>query len=162
VNCGVESSDGNLLVANGGMAKLGGCPPESWAGFCAEQLKRLCRAGFTPFASLVMGLPGETPDHVTADRRWIASLAGEPLAIFPMTLAPLAAPWMPPALRRDHWELMRSAYALNFRIIPRLYAAQCRSAGVPFARRALVQMLGQGQIMQWSALFSWRRWWAGS
>lgn len=158
LNVGVEAVDGALLQANGGTAKMAGVPAAEWGAFAAAQTVRLARAGFLPFASLVMGLPGETPAHTAAAERWVAALPDLPIAVFPMRLAPLTEPWQGPSLSRAHWRLMRAAYRRNFRWVPRLYAQQSRSAGVGLGRRLLVQALGLGQVAQWSGLLAWRQW----
>ena len=158
LNLGVESSDGRLLAANGGAPKMGGVAPDEWGTTCAQQAKRLAKIGFVPFLSLVMGLPGETPEHIAADQRWIENLADLPIAVFPMALAPLEKPWQGPHLRRAHWRLMQTAYRRNFRWVPWLYERQCRAAGIPLRRRLLIQCLGLGQVWQWRMLFAWRKW----
>jgi radical SAM superfamily enzyme YgiQ (UPF0313 family) len=157
LNVGVETAVGALLAANGGTAKLGGAGAAGWGDFAVAQVRRLIAAGFFPLVSLVVGLPGETADDVARTRAWVSSFAGERLAIFPVIHAPIDGS-RPPTLNRDHWRLMRESYAFNFRWIPRLFADQQRAAGVGWPRRALIQLLGRGQIAQWSALLAWRRW----
>ncbi len=158
LNCGVETADGALLAANGGAPKLGGCRPEDWAAFSSAQLRRLAGAGFLPFASLVMGLPGENPDHVEAAIRWTDGLGDTAVAVFPMVLAPVAPPWDPPLLSKAHWRLMQAAYRRNFGLVARMYDDQHRAAGSPRLRRGAATLLGYGKIWQWSGLFAWHRW----
>jgi radical SAM superfamily enzyme YgiQ (UPF0313 family) len=158
LNVGVESVDGDLLKANGGAPKMAGTPPAGWADFARTQVVRLAQAGFLPFVSLVLGLPGETAAHRAATIAWIEALPDLPIAVFPMRLAPLTAPWQGPTLLRDHWRILQASYRRNFRWVPRLYAQQSATAGAPLARRLVVQALGHGQVLQWKGLLAWRRW----
>lgn len=158
LNVGVEAADGALLQANGGGPKLGGVPPAEWGTFAARQVERLARAGFLPFASLVLGLPGTTAAQEEAALAWIGALPDLPIAVFPMFLAPLAPPWNAPPPTRMQWRIMRAAYRRNFRWVPRLYAQQSAAAGAGLPRRLLMQALGRGQVLQWSGLLAWRQW----
>ncbi|MFO7898318.1 MAG: hypothetical protein R6V58_04570 [Planctomycetota bacterium] len=153
LNVGVETAAGELLRANGGGAKMGPCPDDEWAALASRELRRLITAGFFPLASLVVALPGETGEQVRRTREWAESLADERLAIFPVLYAPTDGS---PALRgrdlsREQWTLIRACYRINFRWIPRMYADSQRAAGVPAARRLLMQALGRGQAAVWRA-----------
>jgi len=59
VNVGIETASAELLKEVGGTGKMPRDMSEPWPDFCAAQLRRLCRAGFLPMASLMIGLPGE-------------------------------------------------------------------------------------------------------
>ena len=80
---------------------MGRARSEPWGDFCARHLRRLCRAKFFPMASLVIGLPGESDEHVQETLAWVESLRGERMAVFPRPLAPVdgtaAARSAPPA-----------------------------------------------------------------
>jgi radical SAM superfamily enzyme YgiQ (UPF0313 family) len=160
VNVGVETVSGELLKAQGGLGKMGGVKPEEWGEFCAAQVRRLLRAGYFPLVSVMMGLPGETRADVRRMLEWVRGFRDERLAIFPVLYAPLDG--TPPPGVRDlhglHWRLLRECYRLNFHWIPKLYWDNQAGAGVSFARRMLIQMLGYGQVLQWSALLAWRVW----
>jgi len=156
VNLGVETAAGMLMKANG-RAKMAGCPANEWADLCKTQVRRLCRAGFFPMVSLVLGLPGETPDDAQATLEWVQSLSRERVSVFPMLYAPVDGT-QPPDVRRLsllHWRLIRECYALNFRWTPRMYWDNQSGAGVGLLRRCLMQALGRGQMLQWRALFAW-------
>ena len=160
LNLGVETAAGHLLAANGGRAKMRPFGETEWADACAEQVRRLCRAGFFPLVSLVMGLPGETPDDVQATIRWAEGLLDARAAIFPVLYAPVDGT---PALTAgdmssEHWRLVRVCYGLNFRWIPRLVWSNQSRAGVPLWRRTAAQVLGRGQVAWYRCLFRWRPW----
>jgi hypothetical protein len=150
-NIGIETAAGELLQQNGGRPKMGRVPAEDWGEFCSEQLRRLMRLGFVPMASLIVGLPGETPEQVQRTLEWVRSLRGEPLTVFPVMYAPVAGE-PPPELTRAHWQLMREAYEFNFRWVPRLYWDQQQQAGVSLARRLVIQALGKGNVVMWRRL----------
>lgn len=151
VNVGVETASGRLLKECGGAAKLGGCEPDGWGPFCARQINRLMAAGFFPFVSLIIGLPGERAEDAARTLEWVAQFRHARLAIFPVIYAPVDG-LRPPQhgrLTATHWELLRACYRLNFKWIPRLYWDNQAAAGVPLVRRALMRFLGTGQILQW-------------
>lgn len=150
-NLGMETAAGELLQACGGRPKMGRVRAEDWGGFCAEQLRRLMRLGFVPMASLIVGLPGETPEQVQQTLQWVRAMQGEPLTIFPVIYAPVAGEPVP-ELTRAHWQLMREAYEFNFKWVPRLYWDQQQMAGVPVARRMVIQALGKGNVVMWRRL----------
>lgn len=157
VNVGIETASGELLRVNGGTPKMGRCAPADWGRFTAEQLHRLCRVGFLPMASLVAGLPEESDRDLELTLEWVRAMKDERITIFPVLYAPIDG--SPPVRARDlsrkHWELMRTSYRLNFRWIPRMYWDNQTGAGVPLGKRVLLQVMGRGQVLQWSLLFAW-------
>jgi radical SAM superfamily enzyme YgiQ (UPF0313 family) len=163
LNAGVETASGELLKQVSAGAKLPRGETERWGDFCARQLRRLCRAGFFPMASLMIGLPGEREEHVRETLAWVQSLGDERMAVFPVLYAPLdgAPPPDPRRLLPAHWSLIKACYRLNFRWVPWIYADNQAAAGVPRFRRVALQLLGRGQIVQWKALFAWHAWRAG-
>lgn len=158
VNLGVESASGALLKRAGAGAKLGTYAPADWGDLCAEQVRRLCRAGFFPMVSLMLGLPGETADDIAQTLAWVEGLQHERISVFPMLLAPLDGTPGPQALTKLHWRLIRTCYKLNFRWVPHMYWDNQAAAQVPLFRRLLLQMLGRGQVVEWNALFAWHSW----
>jgi radical SAM superfamily enzyme YgiQ (UPF0313 family) len=160
VNVGVETASEDLLRQSGGGAKMGRRGDESWGDLCARQLRRLYRAKFFPMASLVLGLPGESDEHLRATLAWVQSLADQRLAIFPVLYAPVdgTPPLDPRELRPAHWALIRACYRLNFRWVPWFYRDNQAAAGTPLLRRTLLQLMGYGQILEWRTLFSWYSW----
>jgi radical SAM superfamily enzyme YgiQ (UPF0313 family) len=160
VNVGVETASGMLLKKNGGGAKLGGCDAHDWSEFSAVQVERLILAGYFPFVSLMLGMPGETEEDLIRTQEWVNQFRRARLAIFPLIYAPIdgsAAP-NPKSLTARHWQLVRSCYQLNFRWIPRMYWDNQRGAGVPIWRRLILKLLGCGQIAQWKFLLLWNHW----
>ncbi len=155
LNLGVETASGTLLAASGGAAKMAGIPADEWGDVCYAQVERLCEAGFFPLVSLMLGLPGETEDHLRASLEWVRRLAGKRVAVFPVLYAPMdgSRAFGPSEMSRLHWQLIRRCYQLNFRWTPRLVWNNQSRAGVPLWRRALVQALGKGQVAWWRALF---------
>jgi tRNA A37 methylthiotransferase MiaB len=160
VNVGIETASGSLLRQVGAAAKMRGEEAESWGKLCSRQLRRLCRAGFFPMASLMIGLPGEQDEHLRETLDWVHSLGDERMAVFPVLYAPIdgSPPLEPSKLRPLHWSLIRACYRLNFRWVPWIYADNQKVAGVPAIRRAALQLLGRGQILQWRLLFAWHAW----
>jgi len=160
VNLGVETVSGELLKQIGAGAKCKCSESEPWGDFCARHLRRLCKAGFFPMVSLMVGLPGERDEQLQETLAWVESLGDQRLAVFPVLYAPVdgTAPPDPRRLRSMHWKLIRACYRLNFRWVPWFYRDNQAAAGVPFARRMALQLLGYGQIVQWKALLAWYHW----
>ena len=160
VNVGVETASAELLKTVGGMGKIPRAMTEPWPDFCAVQLRRLCRAGFMPMASLMIGLPGERDEHIQETLDWVRSMSNERIAIFPVLYAPIDGSTPPDSrkLRPLHWSLIKACYRLNFRWVAWIYGDNQAAAGVPFLRRAFLQLLGRGQIWQWKILFAWYAW----
>ena len=157
VNVGVETASGALLRANGGGPKMAPHGEADWPDACAEQLRRLCRVGFLPMASLVVGLPGESAGDVERTIAWVRSLGGEPITIFPEVYAPIGdARADVPELHRLHWRLIRECYKLNFRWFPRLYRDSQRAVGVGLARRSMLRALGWCEAARWMLMLAWR------
>jgi radical SAM superfamily enzyme YgiQ (UPF0313 family) len=160
VNLGIETVSEDLLRTIGAAAKIGRRGDHSWRDFCAEQMRRLCRAKFFPMASLMIGLPGETDEHLRETLAWVESLRDQRLAVFPVLYAPVdgGPPPDPRSLRPLHWALIRACYRLNFRWVPWFYWDNQAAAGTPLVRRTALQLMGRGQVLQWKALFAWHAW----
>lgn len=157
VNLGVETASGELLDMNQKGGKIRPFKPEEWGELCDQQVRRLIKAGYFPLVSLILGLPGETPEHVEKTVRWIESLYHERLVIFPIFYSPVI-----PGLGRHfkiedmtpmHWRLFRLAYNLNFKWIPKMYWDNQTGAGASLWRRLFIQFTGQFQILQWKMQF---------
>ena len=156
VNVGVESASADLLRRHGCQAKLGAFAG-TWPETAAEQMQRLCDAGFFPLASLVMDLPGETPDDIENTRHWVQRVAHLPLAVFPVLHAPLEPGACAPRMTAAHWRLVQSCYRVNFRTVPAMVWNSHAAAGTGLPLRLLMQALGRAQATLWRALFAWHR-----
>ena len=155
VNLGVETADGQLLAGSCGAAKIRPFGPADWGDRCRDEVRRLSRLGFLPMVSLVIGLPGETPEHVDRTLRWVDDLAGEPAAIVPVFLTPVRSDVGRVAaadLTGPQWTLFRRSMRSTFKWLPGLYWQWQRAAGVSLPRRLLHQILGRGYKLQWQIL----------
>lgn len=157
VNLGVETASGELLDMNQKGGKIRPFRVEEWGELCEETVRRLIRAGYFPMVSLIMGLPGETQEHVLKTVRWIERLYNERLVIFPIFYSPVLPGHGRQFTIRDmtpaHWRLFRLAYDLNFKWIPRMYWDNQTGAGAPLWRRLFIQLTGHLQILQWKTKF---------
>lgn len=156
VNIGIETVSGDLLKTVGGGAKMGRNAASDWSKFTADQLRRLISVGFLPMASLVVGLPGESADDIRETINWVMSMSNERITIFPVLYAPIdGSPTVRVGdLTRLHWRLIKACYNLNFKWIPKMYWDNQMASGVPFGKALLLQILGNGQVLQWNALFA--------
>lgn len=160
INTGVEAIDAGLLTTMGATAKLHTCKPEDWGAFCRQQLLRLADAGFLPMASLLLGVEGQTVEHIATTRQWVRQFNGAPVTFFPMLLAPIGQEPTPAReqIKKEHWRLLRDCYRYNFRWLPRMYWDNQTAAGESLARRLLLQAMGNGQVVLWKSLFALHQW----
>ncbi len=159
VNMGVESASGPLLRANcpGKMAPF---EPDDWGLHVREAADKMIRCGFFPVFSIILGLPGETPDDVRQTRRLVEHLSREKCAVFPIFYEPPCADGARRARRftmermtRERLELYRACYEINFRAVPRMYWDNQRAGGVSFLRRSLMRLLGKAETRMWRKAF---------
>ncbi len=157
VNLGVESASGRLMESLPARAKLRPFSATDWPDACREQVRRLARAGFLPMASLVVGLDGETDEDVAATRRWVESLSGERVLVFPLLLAP-TDPGRRPTSRADlgaeHWRLIDACYRFNFKWVPRLLWSEESAAHVSLPKRLALAALARGNTPWWNMLLT--------
>ena len=150
VNLGVESANGRLVAA-AGPGKVAPFDPDDWESIVREVVGKLQRTGFYPVVSLVLGLPGETAADVARTRRLVADLSEGRVVIFPVFHEPVLSgeAFHEGCMRADQLELFAACYELNFRRVPWLFWDNQRAGGVGWARRALVQTLGRGEVLLW-------------
>jgi hypothetical protein len=110
-----------------------------------------------PMASLIMGMPAETPEHVRRTLELVERWEGLPMVAFPIfyvAVRPEERPFGLAGMSKLHWRLFSTCYQFNFRHIPSLIADNQRAAGAPRSRRLFIQVAGRGQKLQWQ----WRLW----
>lgn len=149
LNLGIETASGELLERLGGKAKMHHVAFQEWGNFCREQIERLTRCHFIPMISLIIGSPQETEEDTHITLKWIRSLSGLPVMIFPVIYVPLDRPAFPAQLSPAHWQLMQEAYEFNYRWLPVVYEDSMRAGGIGFARRWAIRILGKTNIWRW-------------
>jgi len=106
--------------------------------------------------SLILGLPGETDDHLQQTIDLIRRLEDTRAVIFPIFHAPLSGderPFGVDDMTDLHWRLFRLAYRLNFRFIPGMFADNHKAAAAPLWRRWFIQAAGRVQKLRWQLKF---------
>jgi len=156
LNLGVESASGELLTANGLAGKVRPFEAGDWSRLCEAAVRRMGQAGFVPMVSLILGLPGETAEHVDQTIELLARLEGLRVVVFPIFYAPLSPgerPFGVEDMTERHWRLFQMSYAFNFKWIPQMFRDNHRLAGTPWRRRLFVQLAGRVQTIQWKRMF---------
>jgi len=157
LNLGVESANGHLVKASS-PGKLGDIAPDDWEDAVADAGDRLARNGFFPVFSIVLGLPGETPDDVARTHRLVERLAAARCVVFPVFHEPVregsGKPFTLADMTPEHLALYTACYEINFRFVPRLYWDNQRAGGVPWLKRALMQALGRLETRAWRRNFA--------
>ncbi len=160
VNMGVESASGQLVAANC-PGKVSPYRPEDWEGLLYETADRITHNGFYGVYSLVLGLPGETPDDIAQTMKYVRFLETQNAVVFPVFYEPYQIDevhqghrFTLDSMRLDHLELYRACYEINFKNVPLLFWDNQRCGGVPFFKRAAMRLLGKGEIFQWRQAFN--------
>mgnify|MGYP006294857519 CR=1 FL=1 len=159
VNMGAESANGHL-VARHSPGKIAPFRPEDWADMIRQSAERMNRNGFFPVYSLVLGLPGETPADVQATLELVKDLRKRRAVIFPVFYEPILTEEIEAdrrftlaKMRLDQLELYKTCYEINFAQVPRLFWDNQRAGGVPWLKRAAMQVLGKGEVFTWRRTF---------
>jgi radical SAM superfamily enzyme YgiQ (UPF0313 family) len=160
VNMGAESASGNLVKANA-PGKVAPYRPEDWEGLLYDSAEKMTRNGFFGVFSLVLGMPGETGQDVERTLKFVRFLEQQNAIVFPVFYEPYTAEEIQSdysftlaKMRLEHLELYRRCYEINFKKVPLLYWDNQRCGGVPWAKRALLQMLGKTEVFSWRRAFN--------
>jgi radical SAM superfamily enzyme YgiQ (UPF0313 family) len=159
VNMGVESANGRLVAANS-PGKIAPYRPEDWPEMVREAVGKMNRTGFFPVISVILGLPGEGPQDVAATLRLVRELARREVVVFPIFYEPIRTEEIKAGqrfsrvdMRSDHLELYRTCYEINFKRVPKLFWDNQRAGGVPWLKRAVLQVMGRAEILNWRTTF---------
>jgi hypothetical protein len=135
--------------------------PEDWEEMVRQAADLMTRTGFFSVFSVILGLPGETPDDVARTLKLVRYLARQRAVVFPIFHEPVLVShpmrgerFTVREMRADHLELYTTCYEINFRWVPKLYWDNQRAGGVSWMKRMAIQMLGKSEIVSWRKHFS--------
>jgi len=159
VNMGVESANGHLVAQNS-PGKIAPFRPDDWEDVVRGTVERMSRNGFFSVISLILGLPGETPDDVAATLKLVNFLENQNAVVFPVFYEPLSSQeikddcaFTVDKMTADHLKLYSSCYEINFRKVPLLFWDNQRAGGVSWFKRAAMQLLGKTEVRSWRKTF---------
>jgi len=160
VNMGVETASPRLLAANC-PSKAAPFSEDDWPDLVRDAVDRMTRTGFFPVLSVVLGLPGETPDDVSQTLQMVRELTAKGTVIFPIFYEPVRrapdggdVPFRLGSMTPEHLELYITCYENNFRWVPKLYWDNQRAGGVSFLKRLAIQLLGRMEVRSWRRNFA--------
>ena len=120
----------------------------------------MIKNGFFPVFSVVLGLPGETPDHIHTTLKMVEELGRMGAVIFPIFYEPILKEeilanqrFTLDRLREDHLALYSACYEINFKRVPALFWDNQHAGGVSWLKRATLQMLGKTEVVTWRRTF---------
>ena len=155
VNMGIESANGQLVSANC-PGKISPFDPDDWDHIIRQTAERMKRTGFFSVFSLILGLPGETPDDIKKTLKLVRYLGKQNTVIFPVFYEPLydgQKSFTIDDMRSDHLELYRTCYEINFKRVPLLFWDNQRAGGVSWLKRAAIRILGKTEVAAWRNSF---------
>jgi radical SAM superfamily enzyme len=159
VNMGVESANGHLVAANCA-GKIAPFSPDDWEFMVREAAEKMTRNGFFSVFSVILGLPGETPDDIERTLKLVKYLGTQHAVIFPIFYEPLhiddinaGNKFTISKMHRAHLELYSTCYEINFKGVPKLFMDNQRAGGVSWFKRNLMQALGKTEVYAWRNAF---------
>lgn len=159
VNMGAENANGHLVAANC-PGKIAPYRPDDWEELLYTTAERMSRNGFFAVVSLVLGLPGETPDDIQRTLKLVRFLETQDAVVFPVFYEPYTREdiaegrrFSLDVMRPEHLQLYRTCYEINFKKVPLLFWDNQRCAGVPWLKRAVMRVLGKTEVAAWRKAF---------
>ncbi|MCK5000797.1 MAG: B12-binding domain-containing radical SAM protein [Anaerohalosphaera sp.] len=160
VNMGVESANGQLVAENC-RGKVSPYQPDEWEDIVREVVDKMSRTGFFSVISLILGLPGETPDDVERTMELVKYLENKRAVIFPVFYEPfreedIAAGkgFTTGKMSERHLDLYSRCYEINFRMVPKLFWDNQRAGGVSLFKRSMMRVLGKYEVRAWRSKFA--------
>ncbi len=159
VNMGIESANGHLVHANC-PGKIAPFQPDNWEQMVRQTAQRMTQNGFSCVFSIILGLPGETPDDVQRTLNLVNDVSAHRAVIFPIFYEPpgrgdqFGPRFDLTRMRQDHLDLFSTCYEFNFKRVPKIVWDNQRAGGVSWAKRMLIQILGKTEIISWRRTFA--------
>ncbi len=149
VNVGVETASAELLEKIA-PAKARPFAIKDWPDLIRQTVEKLNQAGFFPFLSILFGAPGETREDIEITGKFLDDIGTMRAAAFPVFYVGITEndkSFYVDDMKPYHWKLFARAYEMNFKWVPKLFAANQKTGGVGFGKRLMTQVTGRMGIL---------------
>jgi radical SAM superfamily enzyme YgiQ (UPF0313 family) len=145
---GIETGSPRILERHM-RGKVAPFKPEDWPELVVEAHKLLQENHWVPCSTLIIGLPGETPDDVIKSIELVDDLKSYKSLIVPLFFVPIGGlsgerPFGVEDMEPEHWRLLAACLKHGLKYLDELVVDEFKSAWQRFMFGRIVKMLKRG------------------